>query len=134
MEISDSYTTAAHWLKILNRTTPVIHAGGAAKAAYNRALPQFRVLFVLQENTTFSHCCFTDHGCMQVCPCEADDNNDSTSRDLHASVGTSIRWFLQALHSKEPFSQHQFPAARLPRLSPQQVKVILDDNIRMVEK
>jgi hypothetical protein len=101
-------------------TTCQVTASQAAMAAYERALPNYRVLYQLNNtihpessSCRFSHCLFTDDGC----PFCGNQCNATTNRNAIADVALSLRLFVQALQSTLPFSKSTFdsPSFRLER-------------------
>jgi hypothetical protein len=83
----------------------------AAMVAYERALPDYRVLYQLNNtihpessSCLFSHCLFTDGGC----PFCGNQCNASTNQNAVADVALSLRLFVDALQSNLPFSKSVF--------------------------
>ena len=100
-------------------TTCGVSVQRAALAAYNQSMSGQRVMYQLQNSHRkkvpsnesschYSHCAFTDTGCLVICPlqCSTDSAND-----LRQDVAISLRLFLNVTNSsrlRHSFSRRGF--------------------------
>jgi hypothetical protein len=112
------------------QTTCRVNVDHAAQAAYDVAPGGLRVLYRLESSSTqyyYSHCCFTDSGCLWVCSCQIDNRN------LLHDIGLSVHQFITALQqrrgnqSTQRFDRADFSAAQF-WLDPSDVIVFMDDD------
>ena len=104
---------------VFSVTTCGVSVQRAALVAYNQSMSGQRVMYQLQNSHRkkvpsnesschYSHCAFTDTGCLVICPlkCTADSAND-----LRHDVAISLRLFLNVTNSsrlRHSFSRRDF--------------------------
>lgn len=111
-------------------TTCFVHVESAARGAYQQSSPEFgRVLYAIDNRpdtirSHMTHCVFTDHGCgaasIIVCPTQ------SSFDWVYDSVAQSVRQFIGALDSEEPFRSELF---ELPRTTSGDIALHVNDDI-----
>jgi hypothetical protein len=111
------------------QTTCRVNVDHAAQAAYDLSTDGLRVMYRLESSSTtqqYSHCCFTDSGCLWVCPCQIDNRN------LLHDIGLAVHQFITALQRRSSNSTQRFGRADFPTaqfwLDPSDVTIFMDDN------
>jgi hypothetical protein len=102
------------------KTTCGVNIAHSANAAYLSSSDGFRVFYRLSSK--FSHCCFTDAGCLWVCTCSQDNQN------LLHDIGVSVDQFINSLQRKSRFSRSGFPTDQF-WLDPSNITIFVDDTL-----
>lgn len=106
---------AIHWG--FESTTCRVSVENAAKAAYERSKEGFRVFYRLSE--PYSHCCFTNAGCMWVCSCAKQSDH------LLHDIGISFDQFVSATLERSRFQRNRF-STRQFKLQSSEFTLLMD--------